>query len=117
MSGLRWLLLGAALVACAPVEQPSGPGAATYLRYCYSCHAAGIAGAPRVGETDQWRARAAQGLDLLLAHTLAGIEPGMPPSGGCRECTETELAMAIEHMLAASGLTYRPDGSLETRTP
>lgn len=105
------------LVACAPVEQPTGPGAATYLRYCYSCHAAGIAGAPRVGDASQWQSRAAPGLDVLLAHTVSGIDPGMPPRGGCRECSDAELAAAIEHMLGASGLSYRADGTLETLTP
>ncbi|MEM1434873.1 MAG: c-type cytochrome [Pseudomonadota bacterium] len=118
-SGSAWtLLLGVlTLAACAPVEQPTGPGATTYLRYCYSCHAAGIAGAPRVGSAEQWRARAAQGLDVLLAHTLAGIDPGMPEKGGCRECSDAELVAAIEHMLAASGLSYGADGSVEASAP
>ena len=109
MRNFRALLLSAvlaALAACGPVETPTGPGAETYLHYCYSCHAAGLAGAPRVGATEQWRARAAQGRAVLLERTIAGIEPGMPPRGGCKECPDEELAAAIEHMLGRSGLSY-----------
>ena len=121
MRTIRTLVLGTAvlaLAACGGVENPKDPGAQTYLRYCYSCHAAGIAGAPKVGFRDQWRARAAAGLDALLARTVTGVAPGMPPRGGCRECTDAELVAAIEHMLLRSGLSYdEATGQLEELEP
>lgn len=104
---LATLLLMLGLMAgCGPgADAPSGPGATTYLHYCYSCHAAGIAGAPRTGAQHHWESRAAQGLPVLLQHTIDGVSPGMPPRGGCRDCSDAELQAAIEHMLTESGLT------------
>ena len=51
----------------------------TYTRYCFSCHAAGIAGAPKVGSAEQWAPRIAKGTEMLLAASIAGVPPGMPP--------------------------------------
>ncbi|MEM6707324.1 MAG: c-type cytochrome [Pseudomonadota bacterium] len=110
--------LWALVAGCEGVgEAHDGPGGQTYLRYCYSCHAGGIAGAPRVGDVDAWSERASAGLDHLLARTIAGIEPGMPPRGACRECSDDQLAAAIEHMLALSGLSYSSDGTLQENEP
>ena len=117
LPALSLLLATASLVACGGVETPSGPGAQTYLRYCYSCHAAGIAGAPKVGFRDQWASRAEPGLEHLLKRTIMGVQPGMPPRGGCRECTDEELAAAIEHMLALSGLSYDDERGQLTEVP
>ncbi|MGA1676823.1 MAG: c-type cytochrome [Pseudomonadales bacterium] len=95
------------LMALAGCGSPSGdasntsaahPGEATYTRYCFSCHAAGIAGAPRAGDTEQWAPRLAKGSDALLASTIAGIVPGMPARGLCNQCSDEELANAIDYM-------------------
>lgn len=73
-----------------------------YNKFCFSCHAAGVAGAPMVGDKDAWSMRSAKGSDLLLLSTIEGMPPGMPPMGLCAACTEQDLAAAIEYMLAAS---------------
>lgn len=74
------------------------PGEATYTRYCFSCHAAGIAGAPRAGDAEQWAPRLAKGPEALLASTIAGIAPGMPARGLCSQCSDEDLANAIDYM-------------------
>jgi cytochrome c5 len=74
------------------------PGEATYTRYCFSCHAAGIAGAPRAGDAEQWAPRLAKGPEALLASTIAGIAPGMPARGLCNQCSDEDLANAIDYM-------------------
>ena len=81
--------------------ESSGPEA-TYRRYCYSCHAVGAAGAPRVGDEDAWRPRIAQGWNTLLTHTIGGVRT-MPPKGLCRQCSDEELAAVLGWMLDLSG--------------
>lgn len=75
------------------------PGEETYNRFCFSCHAAGIAGAPRTGDARAWAPRVAKGEDLLLESTIEGIAPGMPAMGLCRQCSEEDLRAAIDYMI------------------
>ena len=82
--------------------QPAHPGEQTYNRFCLSCHAAGIAGAPKVGSAEAWAPRVAQGRDVLLQRTIEGIAPGMPARGLCRSCSDEQLADAIDYMLSRS---------------
>ncbi len=77
------------------------PGELTYRRFCFSCHASGAAGAPRVGQASAWESRVAQGMDVMLRHTIDGM-PGMPPRGMCRQCSDDELRDAIGHMVERS---------------
>ena len=104
------LLLGSMLGGCGAEVPGDGAvvstGERVYQRYCFSCHAAGVAGAPKVGVAEQWQARAAKGEALLLASTIAGIPPGMPPRGLCNSCSDEELQAAIAFMLAASEVAY-----------
>lgn len=84
------------------VTPSAADGETTYNRFCFSCHAAGIAGAPKVGDLDAWAPRIAKGTDLLLQTSIEGIPPGMPPRGLCMACTDDELRSAIDHMIANS---------------
>lgn len=77
------------------------PGEQTYRRFCFSCHASGAAGAPRVGQASAWEPRVAQGMDMLLNHTIEGM-PGMPPRGMCRQCSDEDLRDAINYMVQRS---------------
>ena len=105
-----WLLiLCLGLAACGDATQaptvageapaPRHPGEDTYNKFCFSCHAAGIAGAPRAGDAQAWAPRVAKGQALLLKTTVEGIAPGMPPMGLCMQCTEEQLAAAIDYMI------------------
>lgn len=78
------------------------PGEQTYTRFCFSCHAAGIAGAPRTGSVEQWAPRIAKGADALLRTTIDGIPPGMPARGLCNQCSDQELADAVDFMVSKS---------------
>ena len=82
-------------------SKPLAPGEQTYLRFCVSCHSSGVSGAPPVGNAQAWAPRVAQGDDVLLKHTLAGM-PGMPPRGMCVACTDRELLEAIHYMTSRS---------------
>lgn len=75
-------------------------GEEVYNRFCFSCHAGGVAGAPRPGDSEAWAPRIAKGRELLLKSVRDGMPPGMPPMGLCMSCSDAELNAAIEHMLA-----------------
>ncbi len=83
-------------------EAPPHPGEQTYNRYCFSCHAAGVAGAPKVGDPESWAPRVAKGSAVLLQTTIAGIPPGMPARGLCSSCSDDQLAEAIDFMILRS---------------
>ncbi len=100
---LRGMLLSGLLLAgCDGVGSGSeaDPGEEIYNRSCFSCHAAGVSGAPIPGDTDAWAPRRAKGREALLKSVREGIPPGMPPMGLCMSCTDEELAAAVDYMLA-----------------
>jgi cytochrome c5 len=88
-----------------PGSQAAAPpaGEKTYLSYCFSCHAAGIAGAPTLGVLEAWEPRFAIGRAALLAATIEGMPPGMPPRGLCMDCSDETLAEVIDYMTSRSG--------------
>lgn len=103
---MRWLgLVGMMLCMVGCGGEPSGsthPGEQTYNRSCFSCHAAGVAGAPKVGDPEAWAPRIAKGREALLTATVQGVPPGMPPRGLCNSCSDDELAQAIDFMILRS---------------
>jgi len=109
---VRWVsvaVVAAALAGCgeggsqtAATETAVHPGEQTYTRFCFSCHAAGVAGAPKVGAAEQWAPRIAKGTAALLQASIAGIPPGMPARGLCSQCTDQELGDAIDYMISRS---------------
>lgn len=74
---------------------------AKWARSCALCHVTGNAGAPRVGNSEEWAPRLAQGMDVLLQHTLEGFND-MPPLGYCMACERDDFAALIEFMGNAS---------------
>jgi len=49
-------------------------GEAVYKSVCSACHAAGIGGAPKVGDRSAWGPRIAQGKATLYEHALKGFQ-------------------------------------------
>ena len=70
---------------------------AVYDRSCKSCHSIPATGAPQSGDTTAWAPRAAQGVDVLLDHTINGYK-AMPPLGACMDCDEAQFRALIAHM-------------------
>lgn len=69
--------------------------------FCASCHAVKpliSVGAPRMGKKEDWEYRFKQGFNQLFQHTEEGLNT-MPPRGGCFECSDEQLMLAIEAML------------------
>ncbi len=86
-----------------PVAESSGPrnGEQVYTSNCSACHAGGVGGAPKFG-TDVWNGLAANvGVDGLLQSVING-KGIMPPKGGCANCSDDELKLAVEHMISSA---------------
>jgi cytochrome c5 len=78
-------------------------GQLTYQRCCSSCHDTGANGAQRLGDHDGWRARLAQGDDVLLKHTLDGFVGTlgvMPARGECPELGDEDVAAAVSYIIS-----------------
>lgn len=99
----------AAADAGAPAEAApvSGdPGKAVYDSLCFTCHAQGIAGAPKYADMAAWEARLAKGRDALIANAIKGYTgPAgvMPARGGNPALSDEEVAASVDYMLAAVG--------------
>ena len=81
------------------------PGETVYNQACVACHGAGIAGAPKLGDTAAWAARIAQGADTLHAHALQGFQGKagyMPPKGGRTDLSDQSVINAVDYIVGAS---------------
>ena len=90
--------------ATAPASAPAsatvaaGAGEALYKQACTVCHAAGVAGAPKLGDKAAWSARLGLGVDGLTASVIKG-KGAMPPKGGSA-ASDAEIQAAVQYMLA-----------------
>ncbi len=68
-------------------------------KHCNACHGVGVLGAPKIGDTADWKARADAkgGVEGILKTAIAGIN-AMPAKGTCNDCSDDELLAAIKKM-------------------
>lgn len=92
--------LVAGLVLALPVyAQQSGKD--VYTKVCSTCHATGLAGAPRLGNGADWTPRVAKGMGTLYQSALTGTPKGMPAKGGHMTLPDAEVKAAVDYMLAS----------------
>lgn len=95
----------AAAPAPAPVVAENVLGKSIYNKTCALCHAAGVAGAPKPGDTADWGPRIEQGTDTLYLHALEGYTGAkgmMPARGGNAALTDDEVKAAVDYMVGLS---------------
>lgn len=90
-----------AAVAKAPESSAKVDGAAVYASGCNVCHAAGVAGAPKLGDKTAWAPRMGLGIEGLTASVIKG-KGAMPPRGAVANASDAQLRGAVEYMVAAS---------------
>jgi len=83
--------------AAAPAAA-GGAVPALYTQTCQMCHAAGIAGAPKLGDKAAWAPRLAQGIDGLTASAIKG-KGAMPPKGGSA-ASDAEIKAVVTYMVS-----------------
>lgn len=89
--------------AAAPVEMS---GQQVYDSACAACHAAGVAGAPKMGDSAAWAPRISQGADALNKHAVEGFQGNagfMPAKGGRADLSDDSVHAAVSYMVDNSG--------------
>ena len=79
-------------------------GEAVYNAQCTTCHAAGLAGAPKIGDTALWAPRIQTGYEALLTSALKGKGAMAAQGGGDFE--DLEIARAVVYMANAAGAKF-----------
>lgn len=69
-----------------------------YRSACMVCHASGVAGAPKFGDSAAWKPLQEKGMDGLMQVVLAG-KGAMPPKGGATKASAAELQAVVQYML------------------
>jgi cytochrome c5 len=77
-------------------------GEQVFSSVCSSCHTAGVAGAPKVGDNAAWAPRIKEGFDAMMQIALHG-KGAMPPKGGNPSLSDYEVARAVVFMANKSG--------------
>jgi cytochrome c5 len=90
----------AAAPAAAAPAAGAGNGEALYKQACMMCHAAGVAGAPKLGDKAAWAPRVAQGLPAMVQSAIKG-KGAMPPKGGST-ASDADIRAAVEYMVNAA---------------
>ena len=81
---------------------PSAPnGKALYDANCQACHAAGVAGAPKLGDKAGWAPRMGVGVAALQASAIKG-KNAMPPKGGNLSLSDADVKAAVDYLVAQS---------------
>lgn len=102
------LVTGTVLVALLLVSQAAAgqgdglSGKQVVDAVCANCHATGVERAPKIGDRQAWKQRAAQGLTSLTQHALQGLRK-MPPHGGNPGLGDMDITRAITYMVNQSG--------------
>ncbi|MEY2653241.1 MAG: hypothetical protein RLZZ524_268 [Pseudomonadota bacterium] len=80
---------------------PARSGEDVFKGQCGACHTAGLAGAPKFGDTAAWAARLSTGLDALVNSALKG-KGAMGAQGG-GDYSDFEISRAVVYMANAAG--------------
>ena len=108
MSKIVWsLLLNAATTSAWAVS-----GEDTYKSVCATCHAQGVAGSPKVGDTKVWGKLIKEGQAHITADGYNGVR-NMPARGGRSELTVVDFGAAVVYMANQSGANWQdPDEAM-----
>ena len=90
----------AAAVAKAEPAAHAGAPPALYTQLCQTCHASGVANAPKIGDKAAWAPRIAQGIDGLTASAIKG-KGAMPPKGGAMAASDADIKAVVTYMVGS----------------
>jgi cytochrome c5 len=92
------------MVEIRDANRPLKGGEEVFKAQCTTCHAAGVAGAPKLGDTAAWAPRIRTGLDALVQSALKG-KGAMPAQGG-GDFDNVEIARGVAYMANAAGAKF-----------
>lgn len=76
-------------------------GKSTYDMACAACHAAGVAGAPKIGDKAAWAPRIKTGTATLYTSALKG-KGAMAAKGGNASLSDEAVKAAVDYLLSTS---------------
>lgn len=85
-------------------NRPLKSGEEVFAAQCVACHGAGLAGAPKFGDSAAWAARIGKGYEALLTSALKG-KGAMGAQGG-GDFSDVEIGRAVVHMANAGGAKF-----------
>nr|CAA6821472.1 MAG: Cytochrome c class I [uncultured Thiotrichaceae bacterium] len=88
-------------VAPAAVVQSGINGEKIYRGLCFSCHDAGIANSPKLGDKAIWAPRIEAGVEAMYANSING-KGIMPAKGGNPALSDDEIKAAVDWMIQQS---------------
>ena len=79
-------------------------GQKIYQSVCADCHDGGLwgwlYGAPQLGVQNEWEEFLSRGIPELIDAAIKGTKGGMDPKGGCDDCTNEEIKVAVEYIVS-----------------
>lgn len=84
-------------------DEHSAKGEKVFKATCSMCHQTGAAGAPVVGNKDDWGPRIAQGMPMLYDHALKGFtgKKGMMPAKGANtSLSDDDVKAGVDYMVS-----------------
>ncbi len=94
------------LLACVGFSTTvAADGKSIYNRTCAACHNLGVAGAPRLGDSEAWSERITKDKEELYRHAIngfAGDDGVMPPKGGFTQLSDDEVRSVVDFMISAA---------------
>ncbi len=85
------------------VASAARSGEEVYSAGCGTCHDNGVAGAPKLDDKADWETRLSGGFTALVASAING-KGGMPARGGNPDNTDSEMELAVSHMIKKAGI-------------
>ena len=98
--------VGELQIAAAGAPKGQLTGEQVYNQVCKTCHEAGLAGAPKVGDKAAWGKVIAQGQKTAVEHAINGIR-AMPPKGGNPDFENVEVERAVVFMASKAGANWK----------
>lgn len=99
MSFTRAASLAVAAAFVCAAGSAAADGKAVYTQVCAACHAAGLAGAPKLGDKTAWASRVSAGSQAMLASVMKG-KGAMPPKAGNASLSDADAKAALDYMLS-----------------
>lgn len=84
-------------------DEHAAKGEKVFKATCSMCHQTGAAGAPIVGNKDDWGPRIAQGMPTLYDHALKGFtgKKGMMPARGANtSLSDDDVKAGVDYMVS-----------------
>ncbi len=95
---LSVLMISGLMMRYSSAQTASSPGADLVNTFCAACHKSGAAGAPILGNKEQWADRISKGEEELISNAINGINT-MPPKGGNTTLDDDLVKDAVLYMI------------------